>query len=283
MTTAMTQLIGEALEPYDIRFIRLELLQTEASYQRLVRPARVQTIAAHFDSIAAGVLVVNERYPGEYYVVDGNHRLAAMRKLGHTTALCSIYRALTVRQEAEKFCICNTQRATPKAQDVFRAQLLAGSPSALQIEAIVTEYGWSIDLTSHGAKATGITAVAALSYLYLNGGRARLGGVLTFIKHAWPKDKDAIRGQMLRGLGAFLGTYKTVDIIPVAIKLRLTSPAAILQDAALLAGHYRGRVSTHIALRILEEFNKGKRTNRLPNLFQTGAATVEEFETTDAF
>ena len=259
----------EVIGPYAVRFIDLGLLRTDASYQRSIRPDKVKAIAGHFDDIAAGVLVVNEREPGTYYVLDGNHRLAAMRQLGRSAALCSIYRSLTQAQEAERFCICNTQRSIPKAQDIFRAQLLAGSPTAMAIEAIVAEHGWVVDLQGHGARTTGITAVAALTSIYTNGGAPRLNNVLRFVKSAWRNDKDAVRGQMLRGISVFLAAYKDVDLDVVALKMRLISPAQVLQDAALLAGHYRGSVTTHIARRILDAFNKSKRTQRLPDLFQS--------------
>ena len=71
-------------------------------YQRPTNTAQVEKIAARFDEAKLGLPIVSER-GGQYHLLDGAHRAAALRKLGYTHAMCIVLTGLTYADEAEYF------------------------------------------------------------------------------------------------------------------------------------------------------------------------------------
>lgn len=72
-----------------IECVPLERIVTE-QYQRILNMKNVAGIVKNFDPAKLGVLVVSRRGDGTYAVLDGQHRLAALRRLAMTprTVLC---------------------------------------------------------------------------------------------------------------------------------------------------------------------------------------------------
>ncbi|MDY5220460.1 MAG: DUF6551 family protein, partial [Eubacteriales bacterium] len=73
--------VGEVRQ--QIQLIPLACIVTE-EYQRVMNMRNVAGIVKHFDPAKLGVLVVSHRKDGTYAVLDGQHRLTALRKLGYT-------------------------------------------------------------------------------------------------------------------------------------------------------------------------------------------------------
>ena len=64
-----------------IECVPLERIVTE-QYQRILNMKNVAGIVKNFDPAKLGVLVVSHRTDGTYAVLDGQHRLTALRRLG---------------------------------------------------------------------------------------------------------------------------------------------------------------------------------------------------------
>ena len=74
-------------------------------YQRPVLDRDVDKLVREWDPRLLTPLVVSFR-DGHYYLVDGQHRVCAMRKKNggkDVTALCRVYHGLTYEQEAELY------------------------------------------------------------------------------------------------------------------------------------------------------------------------------------
>jgi hypothetical protein len=86
-------------------------IRVDTQYQRPINIAHVRKIANEFDERAFGVILVSERADGSVYVIDGQHRLAAVKSMGRggSEIPCHVYRGLSVGDEALIFHM-QTQR-----------------------------------------------------------------------------------------------------------------------------------------------------------------------------
>lgn len=57
----------------------------------------VSGIVRDFDPAKLGVLVVSHRPDGTYSILDGQHRLTALRKLGFAAANCIVLEGMTIQ------------------------------------------------------------------------------------------------------------------------------------------------------------------------------------------
>src|SRR5437764_10583991 len=85
-----------------IEWVPVEKIRVSETAQREFRPHRANQFAANFDPDAFGRLIVNFR-DGHWWVIDGQHRLAAVKILGWTDIKveCECYEGLTEKEEAE--------------------------------------------------------------------------------------------------------------------------------------------------------------------------------------
>ena len=84
-----------------IRLLSVNELQV-GGYQRPTNAAQVEKIVANFDEARLGLPIVSAR-EGRYHLLDGAHRVAAMRKIGYSHAMCIVLTGLTYQDEAEYF------------------------------------------------------------------------------------------------------------------------------------------------------------------------------------
>ncbi len=244
-------------------------INIDTTYQRHLSTTKVQAISAHFNEVAAGTLAVSLRDNGQYYAMDGRHRLAAMKKRGILLAECKVCRGLTVEQEAEIFIFCNTVRKTPDALDVFRARLVAKDPVAEAINGVVERCGLSIQFSfstiSHGKRPLNtIWAVTAMEDIYKQGKERLLAEVLTLAHRSWPEEGDALKAYILLGTMRFhlkyQGKYSREEFIA---KMQVTDLKSLSRRAQYHAESSGGSIYTAFAKALQEAYDKGKKTRRL--------------------
>lgn len=57
-------------------------LKTDMSYQSPVKESQVKKIVKNFDPQKLHTIVVNKRNDGQFFVIDGQHRVEALKELG---------------------------------------------------------------------------------------------------------------------------------------------------------------------------------------------------------
>lgn len=257
--------------------IPVESLKIDRDYQRKLMPGKVKAMVKNFDRQALGVLVVNRRKDGDTVVLDGQHRLETLRIKGEPMAPCKVYEGLSKTDEARIFIHFNTQRANPKAIDIFKAQLGANEPAAVKIKEIVESCGYRISFSNTGNETTGIKSVSVLTAIYEKGGEEVLHGVLDIVKMAWPGDASALQGIVLHGVHRFLSAYTTdenFDKDRLVSKLQQTPVVILVNKAKGYAKLMQGNMATNVARAMLEVYNERLKYKRLPNKF--GAFSVEQ-------
>ncbi|MBP8233117.1 MAG: ParB N-terminal domain-containing protein [Rhizorhabdus sp.] len=128
---------------------KLSELNIDPSYQRSIDNSTSQTlirkIAQFWDWGLFQPLVVARRADGTFWVVDGQHRLAAARLRNDMWDLpCVITQHFSPGDEAAAFVALNVQRKPLSRMDLFRAALSAGDDTAVEIQHLIDKAGLSL-------------------------------------------------------------------------------------------------------------------------------------------
>jgi uncharacterized protein YjhX (UPF0386 family) len=249
--------------------ITVNLLNVDITVQREVDPVRVNGIIADFNMDAIGVPVVNHRKNGSYHVIDGGHRVAALKQMdmGTEEIECLVYDGLTLAEEAKMFRqLNNTRTVHPIVR--FRVRVVEGDPVAVALSEILSSYGWHV---TNGSRVGGFSAVSAIERIYRGPkgneqNAALVRTTLDIIGKSWGSDQAGVKAEILRGLAAVIKTYGgMVDQGKLVRELSNYSggPRRLLGAARGLKDLRGGSVVDSMAETIVAMLNKGKQ-NRLP-------------------
>ena len=211
-----------------IECVPLERIVTE-QYQRILNMKNVAGIVKNFDSAKLGVLVVSHREDGTYAVLDGQHRLTALRRLGYDAANCIVLEGMTIRQEADYFRRQNENKQSLRINDTFNASLWAEDAESLRIKELMDKYGFR-----HGKSGQPmcICAIGALQRILRRFGDRTLELTLACIAATWPHDSTILRGEMLAGLGEFWRRYgEKLTVAQFEARMRKHLPMEMYQEA----------------------------------------------------
>lgn len=127
--------------PGELRYLHKEDLRVHPAYQRDVSTQKVLQIAAEWSWVACGAIVVGER-GGDYWVIDGQHRVdGAKRRSDITTLPCIVFQTAGAKEEASSFLDINTGRRAVSAIGKFKAMLTAGDEAALAVHSTLEALG----------------------------------------------------------------------------------------------------------------------------------------------
>lgn len=185
-----------------LRWVALTQMRVNPLAQRDLNQARVSRLAAVFDIEQMGNPVVSHR--GEwYYLVDGQHRIAALKLwLGdweNQQVQCWCYEGLTEAQEAEQFLKQN-DTLTVNAFAKFKVAVQAGRDAEADVDRIVRALGLRITRGPGG-----ISAVATLRRVYVRGGPSVLSKTLRIIRDAY--GDAGLDGAVIDGIGLLCQRY----------------------------------------------------------------------------
>ena len=132
-----------------LRIVTLSTLHTNPTYQREVK-TKHRKIVAEFDEDSLGVPLIGERSDGSLWIVDGQQRITALRKLGWTEVRANVFRSDGPVHEAQVFKRVNLDRTALKPVEQFKARLTAQDEIALNIVAAVEAEGFRVALSNPG-------------------------------------------------------------------------------------------------------------------------------------
>jgi hypothetical protein len=237
-------------------------MRVSQAAQREFRLAHAAKLAVEFDMEAFGYPIVNIRDDGSVYLVDGQHRVAALKmtKRPIDKVLCEIYHGLTEEEEAELFLLRDTRRAIP-AFERWKIAQTAGRKAELEIARIVNEAGLKVAMsTTDGA----IRAVGTLKRIYDDKGENVLARTLAVIRDAFGTNGfDAI---VMTGISMMISRYgDKIDDDYLTQKLgRLHGGVrGLVGNAEVLHRQTGHPKSTCVAAAAVEAFNSGHGGYRL--------------------
>jgi hypothetical protein len=194
------------------------------SYQREIRSYKLRRMIREWDPTIVGYVHLSLRADGSLFVIDGQHRIEAVRhlqgKLGpHIEAI--VREGLTSQEEAHFFAESqNPKRRTALTpDDLHRASVYAGNTDAMDIERIVTATGFRIGNDRKGDGLTRVRATQALEDTYERYGSTHLFETLEFLGNAWGT-KFAPQREMVSGAAMFLAMYPDANMTSLAKRVR---------------------------------------------------------------
>lgn len=192
----------------DFELIFADLLNVDLSYQRELNQRRINELVRGFDNAIFGILIASHRDDGLLYVVDGQHRLAAVKiKYPQASALvpCYVIRGINHKGEADLFWKMNKHRLTLASGASFKARLEAGDRAARDIRDICAQFGINIMTYPGPLGSHSVYAVGALDAVFRAGD---LPWVLATIRTGWPNTDNALKGIHILGMWRFLQRWR---------------------------------------------------------------------------
>ncbi len=239
-------------------------------YQRPVEEKDVDKLIRKWNLCALEPIVVSFR-DGYFYVVDGQHRIAAMKKMNGGRDLmvnCIVHTGMTYEAEA---ALCHDLDQAKKPMSMgqsIRVDMESGKGTeALEIRRLVEKAGFVWALEKRSDKDYTISATRALISAYRLLGGSTFSRMLALTERAWHGNPASLSAAMLSGMALFVKTYEARMNGHTFIKrLSAVAPEEIIR---------RGKVdfsTSSVALRharvILEKYNGGRGGRKLPYSFK---------------
>lgn len=235
-------------------------LLVDSEVQRRIDPAWVAKLTRDFDEDQLDTPYVSRRADGDY-VIDGQHRIAALIRmgLGDRKIQCKVYFDLTRQEEAVIFLARNHRTRKPNPFDRFRMELLIGEAEAVEIDKILTAAG--LRLAPSGDDGA-VSAVEALRRVHRLG---VLETTLLVLKSTWGDARSAYDKTILVGLAQVL-RQRMDDLSLDRLTAQLAksgTPEALIGQAKTLAGIRRSTPAVACESIIVDIYNKGLRSGRI--------------------
>lgn len=247
----------------ELRQLRVSDLIVDPHIQRSVDRIRAGAMATDLDMDAVGVITVSRRTNGSYHIIDGQHRVEALRLAGGEgeKVHCRIFSNLSVEDEARMFRLLNNSKSL-QALDKFRVRVVEGEEVAVFISDVLTRYGWKVTPASGEGC---FTAVVAAERVYHRDYTAVERTIAT-VTRAWGHDSASADGRIIEGLGLVYARYgETCDDNDVVERLAKYAGGAnrLIGNARGIRDIYRISVASAVADIVVELYNQRRKTKAL--------------------
>ena len=228
----------------------------------------VDKLIRHWDETLLEPLIVSFR-DGKYYVVDGQNRISAIRKMNgdnDVMVMCRVFSGLSYEQEAE-FCyrLDKAKHRLTLAQSTVALLESGSSPEIVEICRILKSQGFTWALKKCNGGQHEIVAARAVINTYRLLGGPGFSRMLALLENTWHGDPNSLCATMLSGMGLFLKTYDTeLKDAVFAQRLAVIDPEEIIRRSK--TDFSTSSASLRVARVLLEKYNKGLRGgNKLSN------------------
>lgn len=250
-----------AIKRASLEWIAADSFTTDQSYDRPADEKRINEMAENWQDEALGVVFASRREDEELlYLLDGQHRVGSLRKLGRKTELVPtlVFEGLSVPQEARLFVMMNKNRRALSPSELFYASIVEGDKGALEIKEVVDSLGLRLESTQHGPGV--VNCVAMIQRVYRAMGAAGLDATLSLILVAWgePSPPMAFHQYLVSILSRILyhGEGK-VDVDHLRQVLAKEKPEEIIRRAQSINALQGGAKDFVLGEVILSAYNKG--------------------------
>lgn len=250
-----------------LRWVPVPQMKVSPVAQRDLNQARVDRLAADFDLEQLGTPTVNER-DGGYYILDGQHRIEALRQIGYgdQQVQCWVYADLTDEQMADRFDRLNDTLAV-HAFDRFRIRVNAGRPTECDIDRIVRSNGL---IVSRDSLPGAVSAVGTLTRVYNRAGGPVLSRSLRIIRDAF--GDPGLEAPVIDGIGLLCQRYNgELDDGSAIERLRKTNGGAsgLLGKAEVLRKQTGNAKGHCVAAAAVDIINAGRGGKKLPSWWKS--------------
>lgn len=263
MTTTETQERPKVVKRIERR--KPNHITVDLRVQRALDQNRVDELIRKWNDLAMGVPTLSQREGGQVIALDGQTRLESLRQMGRGDESfdCTVYRNLTLEQEADMFALLNnTKKLLPI--DLFRVSVIAGDPEALACNDLVARHGF----VAESGHKNSFMAVNALLRAWRRDQLSTERAIITAVA-AWGPTREAADNRLFTGMAALYFRYgDMVNLSQLVEKIR----KGVQTDASSLIGRARTSSKTRsisvpdaVADIVVNIYNGSRKTNRLPN------------------
>jgi len=227
----------EYSNPGEERVISTARLTSGQPYQQQISEKKVENLVREWDDRLLTPLTVSFR-DGKFNVVDGQHRIAAMRKMNNGENVmvpCLVYSGLTYEQEAELCYRIDQSKGRLSLAMSTNALMESGQDAqVLEIRRLLEQEGFTWALGKKAKAPYEIAATAAVIRAYRLLGGAVFSRMFSLLRNTWHGDPQSLQGTFLSGMALFLKTYELeVNDHHFSKRLTLASPEEISRRSRL--------------------------------------------------
>lgn len=240
---------------FEYKYLRPSQIEIDPLYQRRLRTAVVDNIVKEFNGDTFNEPKVSNR-DGKYWVFDGQHTLAAWRKMNSNAdkpIYCKVFKGMTWLDECKRFIVQDGFGGDPSVNEKLNAAYESREPDVVNMVDGAGLVGFKISFRNNKNNKT-ICAVSALYKAYNKLGADAYMEMLTAIRDAWQFDPDSVSAPIINAMSTFYKTYggnfKRTDLVN---SLKRITPMQIIREGRTL------RMKNGFAREIVKSYNKGRK------------------------
>lgn len=230
------------------------------SYQRPVERRIVNKLVREWDLVYLTPLVVSHR-DGRYHLIDGQHRVAAMRRIygGDVRSECIVHEGLTYRDEAAMYLRFDKSIKRITKRQSVKAMLESKTDTRPQIiKDLLKQAGFHWALGSRNPADYYINVTSTLFRVYDLLGPEGFRHLFIMLAYTWKGAPSSVTARMISGTALFLKTYmEELDDYVFTLRLSAIYPSEISRMAQ--EDSRPGNSPTRVARVLLDLYNKGCR------------------------
>lgn len=252
------------------REIHTDHLTSGLPYQRPVNQKEVDRLVREWDERLLDPITVSFR-DGKFNVVDGQHRISAMRKMNGGRGImvnCKVYSGLTYEQEAALCYKLDKAKKRLSLSQATNALAESGEDAEVTEIRLLTEncgFIWALGKSRGGTGE--IVATRALVNAYRLLGGAAFTCMLQLLWDTWEGDPRSLTASILSGMALFVKTYETeMNDSTFVRRLSQADPDEINRRGR--ADFSTNNTALRFARVILEKYNGQRGGKKLPYRFR---------------
>lgn len=271
MTTKATPappLTSKAERVSHLRWVPISAMKVSPKAQREFRRNHAEAIAADFDLEALGYPVVSHRGTS-YYILDGQHRIAALRLIGYgdQQAQCECYEGLTEEDEARLFLRRSATKVIPLFEK-YKIGITAGLDRECDIDRTLRANGFTVSKTNDPMS---VGCVGSLCKVYDKAGVATMVWAVRVAYNSF--GADGLEGPVIEGLGLIRQRYNgqlpdEPEVVGRLGKAR-SGVTSLYQRAAVVQKQMGGTKTQALAAAAVELMNQGRGGKKLPDWWKS--------------
>jgi len=249
--------------------LSLKELRVNKLYQRKLNKTKVNRFVRNYNHILVGSIVVCQDDYGDYWVVDGQHRLAMAIILNEkgkfpNTISCRLIKNKTVHEQSDIFKLLNSSVSIISVSDRIWADICSEDPDTLEIVRVLTSFNFRLG-KFEGTEGDVIKANVAVIKIHKELNIDDFERLFRLLRKTWDGNDKSLHTHMLNGLSHLIKKtgllFSDDDFVS---KMRFVMPEEIMKVGSILASgaHATGK---HYAISLLQYYNKGRTTKRIPD------------------
>lgn len=256
------------MPPYVERSMMTSNITSGLPYQRAVREEDVDALIVRWDPLLNDPVIINQR-DGKNNLVDGQHRIAAMRKMNggrDVMVRCRVLSGLTYQQEAALcYKLDKAKRRLTLSQSVNALSESGEDREVNTIKAVLEGYGIRWALGERGCRDNSISATRATINAYQSLRYKAFSRMMKLIKLTWDGKAASLTSYVISGMALFIKTYSfEMDDNLFVKQLSKVDPQEIIQRGKLDFSTRNNAL--RFAKVILERYN-ARQSKKLPYRF----------------